>query len=76
MDLNQHNPWSNFMQNGGSPPSIPNQQSNPYFRNTPFISNPHHNPNFQNSPFILNPQNNPHFGNYSYHPPPYPYQYQ
>ncbi|CAK8562181.1 unnamed protein product [Lathyrus sativus] len=76
MDPNQHNPWSNFMQNSGSPPSIPNQQSNPYFRNTPFISNPHHNPNFQNSPFILNPQNNPHFGNYSYHPPPYPYQYQ
>ena len=76
MDLNQHSSWSNLMQNGGGPPSIPNQQNNPYFRNAPFISNSHHNPNFQNSKFIPIRQKNPHLGNYSYYTPPYPYQYQ
>ncbi|CAI8617600.1 unnamed protein product [Vicia faba] len=76
MDPNQHNSWSNFIQNGGILPSIPNQQSNSYIGNVPLISNSHHNPNFQNSHFIPNSQNNPHFGNYSYHTPPYPYQYQ
>lgn len=64
------------MQNGGSTPSIPNQQNNSYFKNVPLIQNSHHNPNFQNSRFIHNPQNNPYFGNYSYHTLSYPYQYQ
>ncbi|XP_058773981.1 uncharacterized protein LOC131648219 [Vicia villosa] len=76
MNPNQHITWSNFMQNDGSPPSIPNQQNNPYFGNLPLIPNPHHNPNFQNSLFIPNPQNNSSIRNYSYHTPPYPYQYQ
>lgn len=47
MDPNQHNSWSNFMQNGGSLPFILNQQSNLYFENSPIISNSHHNQNFK-----------------------------
>ncbi|XP_058772007.1 glutathione S-transferase T3-like [Vicia villosa] len=76
MNPNQHNTLSNFMQNDGSPPNIPNQQNNPYFINPPLIPNPHHNPNFQKSIFIPNLQNNPSIRNYSYHTSPYPYQYQ
>lgn len=64
------------MQKDGSPPSIPNQQNNSYFRNAPLIPNSHNNPTFQNSHFIPNSQNNPHFRNYSYLTPPYSYQYQ
>ncbi|CAL5213560.1 unnamed protein product [Lathyrus oleraceus] len=76
MNPNQYNTWSNFMQNNGNPPNIPNQQNNSYFGNIPLIPNSHNNPNFQKSHFIPNPQNNPNFENYSYHTSPYPYQYK
>ncbi|CAJ2629625.1 unnamed protein product [Trifolium pratense] len=75
MNPNHHNPWSNFMQNGGFPPFIPNQQNTSYFENSSNNPNSLPNSNIQNPTFISN-QNNSHFGNSPYHTPPYPYHYQ
>jgi len=72
MNPNNNNSWSNYLQNGGIPPCIQNQQNVSYFVNAINNPNSHHNPNFQNHAFIPNP----HIENYPYHTPPFPYQYQ
>jgi len=71
MNPNNQGFWSNYIQNGGNSPFIPNQQNNSYFGSTSHNQNPHHNPKFLNSPFIPIPQNNIPFGNYPYHTSPY-----
>ncbi|XP_058782447.1 uncharacterized protein LOC131656905 [Vicia villosa] len=68
MNPNHHNSWSNFMQNCGIPPIIPNQQN---ASNNP---NSHHNSKFQNPTFIPNQQNYPHFRNYPYYYQHFPSQ--